>query len=311
MENLHQPVLLDQIIAYLQPGVNQDFVDCTLGGGGHAKAILATIPTGKVIGIDLDPLAIKLTKAVTAEFGDRLILVQDNFKNLEIILENYQIDSVAGILLDLGLSSNQLADNKRGFSFSDQETLGMDFSNQGDLTASEIVNTYSVGELETIFKDYGEEKLARPIAKKIIESRKTAEIINPQVLAQLIRDVYSLHYHNHSKFNPATKVFQALRIAVNDELENLKAVLPQAINVLSVGGRLAVISYHSLEDRIVKNFFKQESRDCICPSTMPVCQCSHVSKIKLITKKPIIPSDLEVNKNPRARSAKLRVIEKI
>ncbi|MBN1779262.1 MAG: 16S rRNA (cytosine(1402)-N(4))-methyltransferase RsmH [Candidatus Buchananbacteria bacterium] len=312
MKNSHQPVMLGEILEYLQPSINQDFVDCTLGGGGHTVEILKrTGPDGRVIGIDLDPLAIKLTKQAADDFGERLILVQDNFKNLELILEKYQIGSVDGILLDLGLSSNQLADKERGFSFTDQDFLSMSFANSSEVTASEIVNTYSVGELENIFKQYGEENLARPIAQKIVEVRTADPITHPKILADIVSQVYQRYYRQHSKINPATKVFQALRIAVNDELENLKSVLPQAIEALKSGGRLAVISYHSLEDRIVKNFFRLENQDCICLPTMPVCQCTHVKKINLVTKKPIGPTESEVQKNPRARSAKLRVIEKI
>lgn len=313
MQSFHQSVMIAEVIHYLKPKSNQNFIDCTLGSGGHAKAILQrTSPQGKLLGIDLDSLAIKLTKENLAFYKNRLILIQDNFRNLEKIVKKHHFENIFGILLDLGISSNQLRDNFRGFSFLSTGSLDMRFDpNQSDLTAQQILNTWPEKKLYEIFKNFGEEKLAKPISQKIIEIRQKTLVTSPSQLVEIVADVYKKYYHSKSKIHPATKVFQALRIAVNRELENLQSVLPQAVDLLNKGGRLAVISYHSLEDRIVKAFFRQESRDCICPPEMPICQCNHKKTLNLITKKPIIPTDKEIAENPRSRSAKLRVAEKI
>ena len=312
MENFHQPVLLDQVIHYLAPKSNQNFVDCTLGGGGHASEILKrTAPAGLLLGIDLDPSAIQLTQDATKIYKNRIGLVKDNFKNLKQILNDSQFSRVNGILFDLGLSSNQLQDHARGFSFLASGTLDMRFGAQSDLTASKILNTWSAEDLIKIFQEYGEEKLARPIALRILEARARRPISLSQEIVEIVSAVYKKYYRAKSKINPATKIFQALRIAVNDELENLRQVLPQAVESLPAGGRLAVLSYHSLEDKIVKNFFQQEAKDCLCPPQIPVCRCGHKKTLKIMTKKPIIPTAEEIFQNPRSRSAKLRVAEKV
>ncbi|OGY45403.1 MAG: 16S rRNA (cytosine(1402)-N(4))-methyltransferase [Candidatus Buchananbacteria bacterium RIFCSPHIGHO2_01_FULL_44_11] len=312
MENFHQPVLLDQVIHYLAPKSNQNFVDCTLGGGGHASEILKrTAPAGLLLGIDLDPSAIQLTQDATKIYKNRIGLVKDNFKNLKQILNDSQFSRVNGILFDLGLSSNQLQDHARGFSFLASGTLDMRFGAQSDLTASKILNTWSAEDLIKIFQQYGEEKLARPIALRIVEARSKRPISLSQEIVEIVSAVYKKYYRAKSKINPATKIFQALRIAVNDELENLRQVLPQAVESLPAGGRLAVLSYHSLEDKIVKNFFQQEAKDCLCPPQIPVCRCGHKKTLKIMTKKPIIPTAEEIFQNPRSRSAKLRVAEKV
>jgi len=302
MSYFHQPVMIEEVIHYLNPQLGDVFIDCTLGGGGHAKAILQRIsPQGKLLGIDLDQLAIKTTQENLKQYKSQLILVKDNFKNLKKIADVYKF----------GLSSGQLQDQSRGFSFLAQGGLDMRFGDTSELTAERILNTYKQKELIDIFKNYGEEKLANPISKKIIEMRKKTPITTPNQLVDIIADIYKRYYRGKSKINPATKVFQALRIAVNQELENLRQVLPQAVEVLNKGGRLAVISYHSLEDRIVKEFFKQETKDCVCPPKIPVCRCQHHRILKIITKKPVEPTEKEIIENPRARSAKIRVAEKI
>ncbi|MFA5021505.1 MAG: 16S rRNA (cytosine(1402)-N(4))-methyltransferase RsmH [Patescibacteria group bacterium] len=312
MKNFHQPVMLEQVIHYLQPKAGNNFIDCTLGGGGHAEEILKrTAPSGKVLGIDLDPLAIQNAQTVAKNYKNRLIIVQNNFKKLKQIANDFQFNKVNGILLDLGLSSGQLQDHSRGFSFLAQGSLDMRFGNQLELTAKEILNTYNQKQLIEIFKNFGEEKLAKPITDKIIAFRKEKPITKPSELVEIVADIYKRFYRLKSKINPATKIFQALRIEVNQELQNLTEVLPQAISLLAKGGRLVVISYHSLEDRIVKGLFQQESRDCICPVTMPLCQCDHKKTLKIITKKPVVTTESEVLENPRARSAKIRVAEKI
>jgi len=264
-----------------------------------------------LLGIDLDPSAIQLTQDATKIYKNRIGLVKDNFKNLKQILNDSQFSRVNGILFDLGLSSNQLQDHARGFSFLASGTLDMRFGAQSDLTASKILNTWSAEDLIKIFQQYGEEKLARPIALRIVEARSKRPISLSQEIVEIVSAVYKKYYRAKSKINPATKIFQALRIAVNDELENLRQVLPQAVESLPAGGRLAVLSYHSLEDKIVKNFFQQEAKDCLCPPQIPVCRCGHKKTLKIMTKKPIIPTAEEIFQNPRSRSAKLRVAEKV
>jgi 16S rRNA (cytosine1402-N4)-methyltransferase len=312
MPYLHIPVLLEEVIDNLKLKPGDKVVDCTLGGAGHAEAILKKVgSSGKYIGIDLDKLAIESAKARLKEYKDQIILVNDNFNNLEKISNAYKFNEVNAFLFDLGLSSGQLQDQSRGFSFLAQGSLDMRFGSQSDLTAEKILNSYSQSELVDIFKNYGEERLALPISKMIIAARKKEPFNSPKQLVGVATDIYKKYYRGRSKINPATKIFQALRIATNKELENIKNVLPQANSLLVKGGRLAVISYHSLEDKIVKDFFRQETRDCICPLETPVCQCSHEKTLKIITKKPILPTNEEIIKNHRARSAKLRVAEKI
>jgi 16S rRNA (cytosine1402-N4)-methyltransferase len=276
---MHIPVLQKEVLEMLSPKPNENFIDCTIGEGGHSLAILEMIkPKGKILGIDQE---IRLKK------GDkRLILVDDNFANLKSIVENYKFNNIQGILFDLGMSSWHLEESGRGFSFKRPEPLDMRFSKKNPLTAEKIVNYWSKPEIERILREYGEEKKALKIAQKIIELRGTLQI---KTVPQLVKITDSLGVSPQ-------RTFQALRIAVNDELNNLKKALPQAKEVLNKGGRLAVISFHSLEDRIVKNFFKDYSQK---------------GQLKILTKKPIIPSDEEIKNNPRSRSAKLRVVEKI
>ncbi|HLD28313.1 MAG TPA: 16S rRNA (cytosine(1402)-N(4))-methyltransferase RsmH [Patescibacteria group bacterium] len=294
IHTVHKPVMLEEALDYLQPTKNQNFVDCTFGGGGHALAILNQIkPKGKLIGIDWDP------EVVESSSNDNLILVNDNYKNLKKIINVAGVNKIHGILLDLGLSSDQLNSEGRGFSFQDQGSLDLRYNSLSDgSTAKEILQKYGYQELVEIFKKYGEEPLAGPIAKKIIKNREQDQIIETaDMLVQLVSSVYFRHFKSKSRRNPATRIFQALRIAVNDEFGNIMAVLPEAIEVLEPGGRLVVISFHSGEDRIVKHFFRQEAK-------------ADNSKIKLLTKKPIYPSEDEVKSNPRSHSAKMRVVEK-
>jgi len=312
MKSYHEPVLTEETINGLQPRFGDDFIDCTLGGGGHAKEILnLTSPNGRLLGIDLDPKAIAAASSATKEFKNRTVFVQDNFKNIAVIAEEQGFDQVAGILLDIGLSSGQLDDKTRGFSFTGNSKLDMRFGPELKMTAADIVNKYSLIQLTEIFKNYGEERLAKPIAERIIAERKIKPLETTEELVAIADEVYKIFYHHESKMNPATKMFQALRMAVNDELGNLEKTLPQAVKLLKSGGRLAIISFHSLEDRIVKDYFKTESRDCLCPPERPTCQCGHKKTLKILTKKPIIADFAELAKNPRARSAKLRLAEKI
>lgn len=309
----HIPVLLNEVIENLNPQPNQNFIDATLGGAGHAEKILEkTSPNGILIGVDLDESAIELAKKRLNKFGKRAILISENYKNLKQKLhEQYRNIQIHGVLLDLGLSLYQLQDSNRGFSFLN-ENLKMKFDEfcEGD-DAEQIVNFYKQETLEQIFKEFGEEKLSRQIAREIIVSRETKKIDSGKELAEIISKVYQKYYRQRSKMNPATKVFQALRIYVNHEFENIKSFLPDAIDILSGGGRMAVITFHSLEDRIVKEIFRDMATDCICPPNFPKCVCDHRAKIKLINRKVIIPGDKEIQDNPASRSAKLRIIQKL
>lgn len=309
----HVPVLLNEVIKFLDPKPNQNFVDCTLGGGGHTVEILRhTAPEGKVLGIDLDARAIEVAEEKVSSFKlqvSRLVAVQENFKNLkEIVLQN-NFKNISGVLLDLGFSSMEIADPEKGFSFQIDAPLDMRYGGEGE-TAADILNRSREQELERIFKEYGEEKFSGRIARIICEIRKNNPIKTTFNLVDVISQAVPKKFH-HGRIHFATKVFQALRIATNHELENLAEVLPQAVRVLPPGGRLAIISFHSLEDRIVKQFFKKESSGCTCPKDFPVCQCGHKAILKILNKKPIVPSEEEAKINPRSRSAKLRVAERL
>lgn len=307
----HEPVLLDEVIHYLNPKKGGKYIDGTLGGGGHTSKMLErSFPDGQVLSIDLDPNAIK---AASEKINNkkRVIFVKDNFRNIKQIANVQGFNKVDGILLDLGLSSGQLQDRFRGFSFLAEGKLDMRFGAQTDVTAEKIVNEYDQKSLYEIFKNYGEEKLANPISKKIIETRKVTPITKPEQLVEIVAEIYRKSYKGKSKLNPATKIFQALRIAVNEEMENLKQVLPDAISILAPGGRLAIISYHSLEDRMVKQFFKEKSTEYVDPKMPELPVKGQKVTLKVITKKPVVPTEEEILRNPRARSAKLRVAEKL
>jgi len=294
---IHTAVLKKEVLEYLNPKQNENFVDCTVGEGGHSEDILnKTGPDGKVLGIDLDPQQIISSHWLEAIYKDRTILVNDSYANLKEIISNKNFQPVNGILLDLGMSSAQLEGTHKGFSFQIDQGLDMRYNDvTGYLTAEKIVNEWPEEKIEEILREYGEEKFSRKIAKNIIEQRKQGRIKTTFGLIEIIKDATPSTYWR-GKIHYATRTFQALRIAVNDELENLKKVLPQAISALSPEGRLVVISFHSLEDRIVKNFLSEESKK---------------GTIKILTKKPITANRDELGKNQRARSAKLRAAIKI
>lgn len=311
-KNFHIPVLLNEVIQYLNLKPNKNYIDCTLGFAGYAQKILeATKPSGKYLGIDLDPKAIKESKKVLSKYGERVILVNENFVNLGEIAEKYQYNSVDGILFDLGLSSFQLEDQQRGFSYKALGDLDMRFGEKsGNYQAKDVLNKYKEEDLMEIFKKYGEFKTgqAARLAKIIIKKRK-AKIIET---ADEFREIVIAIIPSKFKKEPIlSRAFQALRIYVNDELNNLEKALQDALNILNKKGRMVCISYHSLEDRIVKNFLKRESKDCICPPEIPKCICDHQKSLKILTKKPIIAQDSEIKKNIRSRSAKMRVAQKI
>lgn len=315
MDYKHTPVMMREVLAGLKPKSGQNFVDCTLGGAGYTLALSRLVgPTGKILALDLDDLALEHAREIiAAENIKNIILVQDNFRNLQKIVEdNFPEDfKFDGVVLDLGLSSVQLADNTRGFSFQGDRPLDMAFNQEGQtaVATTTIVNRYPLDRLTYVFRVYGEEPKAYALAKKIIEKRKGNWIRTTGQLLEIISEV--IKPNPRIKINPATRVFQALRMETNKELEALKEVLPAANNILKPDGKIAVVSFHSGEDRIVKDYFKTESQDCVCPPAVPLCVCGHRATIKILTKKPIPASDLESNLNPRARSAKLRLAQKI
>lgn len=303
---VHIPVLAEEVIQALavQPGGR--YIDCTLGGGGHSAAILEHIsPGGQLLGIDADPDALETARQRLIEFSDSILLVNDNYINLKSICYKHDFIPVHGIVFDLGLSSLQLTEKGRGFSFQHDAPLDMRFSPDQEQTAADIVNEYSEEELAGIIRTYGEESAARRIARYIIQERPVKTTLE---LAGIIkRGIGS----GQRKIHPATKTFQALRIAVNHELEHLELALRQAVDILGYEGRLVIISYHSLEDRIVKQFMQRESRNCICPPEVPACICHHTASIRQLNKRVITPSGEEIRRNPRSRSARMRVAERL
>lgn len=314
----HIPVLLKEVLEFLQPRAGGAYVDGTLGGGGHTEAILErSAPDGKVLGIDTDAEAIERVSQRLAGMvqSGRLRLAQGNFAELARIVKDEAgfMSSVDGILLDLGFSSYQMEDPERGFSFSADGPLDMRLDRSQELTAFDLVNSASEQELADIFWKYGEERRSRQIAWRIVRERAKAPIRNT---AQLARLAAAGMPHKPGTIHPATRIFQALRIAVNGELESLQEALPQMLEALSAGehtggsgGRMVVISFHSLEDRLVKGFMRREASDCICPPGTPVCVCGHKARLRILTPRPVTPTSEEVNAHPRARSAKLRAAE--
>jgi 16S rRNA (cytosine1402-N4)-methyltransferase len=294
---IHTAVLKKEVLEYLNPNQNENFVDCTVGEGGHAEDILKkTGPEGKLLGIDLDPQQIVSSHWLEAIYKERVILANDSYTNLRELIERKDFQPVNGILLDLGMSSAQLEGTHKGFSFQVDQGLDMRYNDAtGYMTAEKIVNEWPEEKIEKMLREYGEEKFSKKIAKNIVEHRKQGRIKTTFQLIEIIKDATPSAYWR-GKLHYATRTFQALRIAVNDELENIKRVLPDAISVLAPEGRLAVISFHSLEDRIVKNFLAEEQKK---------------GTIKILTKKPLTASRDELGKNPRSRSAKLRVAVKI
>lgn len=309
--------MLEEVLSFLKPGRGNYFIDCTLGGAGYSLAIAEKTGEGRVLSIDLDEAAIKNASQIIKTRGIKNVtLIHDNFKNLSKIVKNAftakEKSKLAGIVFDLGLSTAQLEDQSRGFSFRADAPLKMNFDRSAtSLNAAVILNNWRQDELEKIIKEYGEEKFAKIIARRIVQVRRKEKITTTGQLIKIIKNSLPARHTATGRIHFATKTFQALRIAVNQELENLKEVLPQALELLNPGGRLVTVSYHSLEDRIVKRFLKEESKDCLCPPSYPLCRCGHQAKLKILTAKPLGPGDQELAKNPRARSAKLRAAEKI
>ena len=302
----HQPVLYHESLTYLQPKPAGKYIDGTLGAGGHAKGILQlSNPNGMLLGLDLDDQAIAMATSNLCSFRDRCIIRKASYSEMKNIAISLGWKSVDGVLLDLGLSSMQLDTSDRGFSFQQDAPLDMRFNTLQGKTAADLVNSLAEKDISSIIWEFSEEPKSRQIAKLIIENRP---IYTTKELADLILKAYR---GRRGKTHPATRTFQALRIEVNHELEVLKEGLKSALNILRSGGRIAVITFHSLEDRMVKHFFRRESTDCICSPEQLICTCDHTASFKLITRKAIQPSQEELINNSRARSAKLRVVEKI
>ena len=318
MDTHHIPVLCDKVIDFLSPKSEGVYIDGTVGLGGHSAAILETsVPNGRVIGIDLDVEALSIAKGRLHGFGERSSLINGNFAEMDVLLETrYSIHAVDGILLDLGVSSLQLDTPHRGFSFNHTGPLDMRMNarqtlnseRETDLTAMRVVNNSPLDTLVDIFKRYGEERFARRIAHRIIQTRQATPIRTTTQLAEIVKQAVP---KGVSKIHPATRVFQALRIHINAELENLETGVDVAIQLLKQGSCLCIITFHSLEDRIVKHCFQKCARACICPPKTPICICEHTASLEILTRRPISPDAVEVQHNPRARSAKLRAARKL
>jgi 16S rRNA (cytosine1402-N4)-methyltransferase len=307
-EFYHEPVMVKEVIALLLVNKTGIYVDGTVGGGGHSYEILKQTDSF-LVGIDCDAEALQAAEKKLEEFGERKILTKANFADLGRVLKSLNIKKVDGVLLDLGVSSHQLDRPERGFSFNQQALLDMRMDHSLQLSAYDVVNSFAQSELERIIKSYGEEKMAGRIAKAISLKRQLSPIETTAQLAAVVVSSMPAKL-KWQKIHPATKTFQAIRIAVNKELDNIKPAIDDATEALKSGGRLCVVSFHSLEDRIVKNEFRALAGGCVCPKDIPFCVCEKEKKLKIITRKALTPSAEEIKANPRSRSAKLRVAEK-
>ncbi|HSK31396.1 MAG TPA: 16S rRNA (cytosine(1402)-N(4))-methyltransferase RsmH [Candidatus Limnocylindria bacterium] len=305
----HVSVLVREVIEFLKPAPGRRYLDGTLGGGGHAEQILIdSSPDGELLGLDRDEEALAAARQRLLSFEDRLVTRQASFAAAREVLADIHWNAVDGVILDLGISSHQIDAPERGFSFRARAPLDMRMDRRQALDARHIVNSFAPAELEKIFRAYGEELQARRIAQAIVAERKARPIETTADLAGLIEGVKGRRRRDH---HPATQVFQALRIAVNEEIRQLESFLESGYDLLRPGARMAIVAFHSLEDRLVKNAFRKWSRACICPPRALRCQCGWSQKTRLLTKKPVVPSENEVRANPRARSAKLRAVERI
>ena len=306
----HYSVMLNETVDMLDVREDGVYVDCTLGGGGHSEQIARKLTTGKLICIDRDTDAIEAAKKRLSPYSERIIFVNDNFKNIRYILDSLGIDSVDGITADLGVSSYQLDTPERGFSYMADAPLDMRMNTDAPLTAYDVVNEYSEAELKRIIYEYGEDRFAGRIAAKIVSAREQSPINTTGELVQVIRCAVPAAMRDGGS-HPAKRTFQAIRIEVNKELNVIAPAVRSAVELLDGGGRIAIITFHSLEDRIVKQEFVKYSKGCTCPKDFPVCVCGNKPKLKVITGKPILPSKEELEENSRSHSAKLRVAEKI
>lgn len=305
----HIPVLLPQVLAGLRASDGGQFIDCTVNGGGHAAGILSqSTPAGHLLGLDVDPQALARCAARLRGFGERVVLKHSNFAQLLPVAERSGFPRVQGILFDLGMSSLQLANPARGFSWQQEGPLDMRMDPGQALTAATVVNTWSQESLAKLIWEFGEERFARRIARRIVERRRLRPLTLVSDLAKIVQAVYG---RKRQRIHPATRTFQALRIAVNGELDHLQHALEQARDLLACGGRLVVIAFHSLEDRIVKAFMRRAAGQCICPGNVPQCVCNPSETLRVLTRKPIWAEQAEVLSNPRSRSARLRIAERI
>ena len=312
MEEGHLPVMVEEVLESLSPAPGSFQIDATVGGGGHSRRILeANSPDGRLLGLDADRAAIARTRQRLAEFGNRVTLREGNFEDLAEVAPEAGFVPADGVLFDLGLSSQQLADESRAFSFHSEGPLDMRFDNSRGVPASTLLAELDEEELGDLFRRFGEEPRARRIAHAIIEHRRREPITTGKQLADVVAAAAPVPPRGRRRVHPATRVFQALRIAVNRELETLPAALAGAVEVLRTDGRLAVISYHSLEDRIVKRFIAAERRGCVCPPEAPVCVCGRKPRLAVVGPQPRRPSDAEVARNPRSRSARLRAARRL
>ncbi|MBQ6469436.1 MAG: 16S rRNA (cytosine(1402)-N(4))-methyltransferase RsmH [Lachnospiraceae bacterium] len=311
MEFIHEPVMLRECLDALCIRPDGIYVDGTMGGAGHSVEIARILgPTGKLIGIDQDEDAVKAASDRLAPYRDRVDIVRDNFRNIRQVMNERNIAHADGILLDLGVSSYQIDNPERGFSYMQDAPLDMRMDRRGSTTAADLVNQLPEGELSRILRDFGEERFAGSIAAKIVREREKAPIRTTGELVRIIRSSIPRKFQDAGG-HPAKRTFQALRIALNDELSAVEDTVDEMIDLLGSGGRLCIITFHSLEDRIVKNAFRTNEHPCTCPPDFPVCVCGKKPKGKVITKKPILPGKEEMERNPRAKSAKLRVFERI
>ena len=309
MPKQHESVLEREVIQNLNLCGGSLIVDGTLGDGGHAELLLKNTTSVRVLGIDRDMRAIERAEKRLAPFRDRITLVHGNFSDIKTILKKANVMNVDGLLLDLGVSSPQLDSPDRGFSFMRDGPLDMRMDSSQKITAADLLVELPDEELVSVIKEYGEERFSKKIVRAIRQAQKQSAIKTTLQLSNIISSV--IHASRQTKIHPATRTFQALRIAVNGELEHIKKTLRDSVDVLRESARVIVISFHSLEDRIVKNFFKTEEKGCVCPPKIPICSCGHKQRLKIITRKPIVPAVEEVRRNSRASSAKLRVAERV
>ncbi len=311
LEEIHVSVLLKEVLYYLNLKQGDIIFDGTLGGAGHTVEIIKAIaPTGKVIGVDLNSQTISTAASRLKDFSGNVVLVNDNFANIKKILKRINIKSIDGMLLDLGLSSFLIEKSRRGFSYLKNEKLDMRFGN-GDIGAFDVVNKYSQGKLTEIFWKYGEERWSKSIAKNIVNHRKSGDIKTTGELVEIIKDSIPRKFKYQRRGHPAKRIFQAIRMEVNKELDNLKMAIEDGFKMLRSGGRMVIISYHSLEDRMVKSSFLEYEGKCTCPPDFPVCKCGRKKRAEIITKKVVRPGLEEISSNPRSKSARLRVLEKL
>ena len=310
MEYKHIPVMLSECIEGLNIDPDGIYVDCTLGRAGHSEEIAKRLRRGKLVAFDLDPEAIAYGEKALEAYRDKVTFFRTDFKDLKRVLTESGYDKVNGILMDLGISSPQIDDPKRGFSYMHDAPLDMRMDTEQKLDACAVVNEYSLRELTRIFREYGEEKNAYPIAKDIVSEREKKRIETTGELVKIIERHYPASPARRSG-HPAKRVFQAIRIEVNGELDGLSEAIEDGAKMLVKGGRIAIITFHSLEDRIVKNAFRELEKDCVCPKNFPVCVCGKRKEIEILTKKPITASEEELRSNPRAASAKLRIAERV